>query len=132
MPETLRLTPEAREAILEHCLAAAPDEACGLLGVAGGAVRAVYPAGNDSPEPERSFVVRPGDHYRALVHAEARGWEVGGCYHSHPGGRAEPSGADVAGALDPNWFYLVVGLGPDPMIRAWRIRHGTVTEVELG
>ncbi|HEX6946991.1 MAG TPA: M67 family metallopeptidase [Acidimicrobiia bacterium] len=131
MPEVLHLPPEAREAILDHCIRAAPAEACGLVAVSDGAVRAVYPTGNDSRDPERAFVVPPADHYRALLHAESRGWHLGGSFHSHPRGEARPSPSDVTGALDPDWYYLVVGLAPIPAITAWRIRAGEVAEVSL-
>lgn len=93
---------------------------------------AVYPTPNDSPSPEDSFVVPPPDHYRALTHAESRGWSLAGSYHSHPRGVAAPSDTDIAKALDPGWFYLVVGLGAAPRITGWRIRAGVATEVELG
>ena len=49
-----------------------------------------------------------------------------------PRGGAAPSDTDIAKALDPGWFYLVVGLGAAPRITGWRIRAGVATEVELG
>src|SRR5690606_33788168 len=84
------------------------------------------------PRPEDSFVVPPPDHDRALPHAERRGWSLARSYHSHPRGGAAPSDTDIAKALDPGWFYLVVGLGAAPRITGWRIRAGVATEVELG
>ena len=134
MPDTLHLPPEARQAILEHCTAAAPAEGCGLFAVSDGVVKAVYPTGNDAVGLD-SFVIPPAEHYAALEHAEDHGLELGGSFHSHPRGEAVPSPTDVAGALDPRWVHLVVGpvIGParEPLIRAWRIRSGTVSEVAL-
>ena len=76
-------------------------------------------------------MVPPDEHYRALSHAEARGWRLGGSFHSHPRGDAVPSERDVEGALDPDWRYLVVSLAGEERIRGWRIRSGIVEEIEL-
>ena len=117
-----------RRVILDHCRAAAPREGCGLLAVSEGAVVAVYPTGNDADGLD-AFVVPPAEHFAALTDAEGRGWSLGGSFHSHPTGRAEPSARDVAAALDPGWAYLVVG--GDEAIRAWRITAGSVSEILL-
>lgn len=130
MADTLHLPSEARQAILDHCTAAAPAEGCGLFAVSDGVVRAVYPTGNEAPGLD-SFVVPPAGHYAALEHAEAHGWELGGSFHSHPRGEPVPSPIDVADALDPGWVYLVVGPATEPIVRAWRIRSGIVSEVAL-
>lgn len=116
--------------ILDHCAAAVPREGCGLVAVSDGAVRAVYPTGNDA-DGHNAFVVPPAEHHEALVHAEGHGWELGGSFHSHPRGEAAPSPRDIEGALDPGWIYLVVGPAAEPIIRAWRIRAGTISEVTL-
>lgn len=130
MADTLHLPPEARQTILDHCAAAAPAEGCGLFAVFDGVVRAVYPTGNDAVGLD-SFVVPPTEHYAAFEHAEEHGWELGGSFHSHPRGEAVPSPRDIADALDPQWIYLVVGPEAEPLMRAWRIRSGTVFEVAL-
>jgi hypothetical protein len=41
------------------------------------------------------------------------------------------STTDERAALDPDWVYLVVGLGDDPLIRAWSVRDETTEEVAL-
>ena len=70
----------------------------------------VYPARNLDTS-STSFTVDPADHFAALEDAEARGWELGGVYHSHPSGPAEMSDIDLARALEPDWVYVVVGFG---------------------
>ena len=55
-----------------------------------------------------------------------------GVYHSHPAGDAWPSDTDVADAFYPDWTYVVVGLkGRRPVVRAFRIRKGTVRQMPI-
>lgn len=116
--------------ILDHCIASLPAEGCGLIALSGPQVVAVYPTDNASSSPDE-FEVPAADHFRALTDAEDHGWMLGGSFHSHPQGEAAPSPRDVAGALEPNWAYLVVGMAAEPVIRAWRIVSGEVTEIRL-
>lgn len=105
-------------------------EACGLFAVRDGEVTEVY----ETPNSDRSatgYTIPPESHFAALQDAEARGWEIGGVFHSHPAGPATPSESDVTGALDPWWVYLVVGLRGRPDLRAWRMRDDEVFEVAL-
>ncbi len=89
---------------------------------------AVYPTGNDATGLDL-FTVPPAEHYAAWADAESRGWALGGSFHSHPSGTAQPSSRDVAAALDPEWAYLVVDGQGD--VRAWRIVAGQVSEIAL-
>jgi len=95
---------------------------------AGGEVRVAYCLGNVERSSTR-FTVDPDGHFAALCHAEGNGWQIGGAFHSHPRSAAAPSRTDVAGALDPDWVYLIVGLGGGTSeVRGWRIRGGEVIE----
>jgi len=130
--EILILPDHLRRRIIEHCVAALPNEGCGLIASDEvGRVVAIYPTGNADPSPA-TYTIPPKEHYAALTDADAHGWELSGVFHSHPNGLAEPSPTDLALALDSTWTYLVVGLGPEPVIRAWRIRAGEAREVSLG
>ncbi len=78
------------------------------------------------------FTVSPLEHYGANRHAENQGWSIGGSFHSHPTSAAFPSARDIAGALDPDWLYLVVGMGNGfPEVRGFRIREYMVDEIAL-
>lgn len=91
-------------------------------------VVAVYPTANlDSSA--MSYTVPPDAHFAALMDSEARGWTLGGVFHSHPNGSAQLSPVDVSRALDPCWLYLVVGLTPGPVVTAWYVRDGQPDEV---
>ena len=118
--------------MVAHSRFCMPEEACGLLAVdAEGQVRMAYPTTNVDRSRVR-FTVSPREHFAAIRHAESRGWTIGGSFHSHPESAAFPSARDVAGALDPSWIYLVVGMANGyPEIRGFRIREYMVDEVAL-
>jgi proteasome lid subunit RPN8/RPN11 len=130
---SVRVHPEMAEAIVQHGRFAAPDEACGLFAVDdAGDLRMVYCLTNVDRSALR-FTVAPHEHYHAWKHAERNGWRIGGVFHSHTESAAEPSEADVTGALDPSWVYMIVGpmSAPEPQVRAYRIVHGEVEEMTI-
>jgi len=123
--------------MVAHASFCLPDEACGLLAADGaGRLRMAYCLSNSAPSPT-AFTLDPGEHFRALRHAEARGWHLAGVFHSHPGGPAFPSATDIAQALEPEWLYVVVGVvvglqAPAvPEVRGFWIRGGVVEEEPL-
>jgi proteasome lid subunit RPN8/RPN11 len=91
-------------------------------------IRFAYPLDNSAPSPV-SFTIAADEHYGALRHAERQGWEISGVFHSHPAGSAAPSPTDVAAGLDPEWVHLIYAWRE---VRAFSIRGGDVTELELG
>ncbi len=128
-PPSAALHPELVAAIVQHMRFCAPDEACGLLAVdASGEPVMAYCLTNVDHSPRRRFTVDPAEHFRAMRHAEANGWAIGGSFHSHPRGRAVPSPVDVAAALDPTWWYVVAGPASRPEVRAYRIVEGMVAD----
>lgn len=120
--------PAIIEAMVAHARAMLPNEACGLLAGDGKTVRFGYPLTNDQLAPDR-FTIAPAEHFGAVNHAERRGWEILGVFHSHPRGRALLSPYDIAQAHDPNWVHVVVGFVPRIEIRTWRIVDGRAIEV---
>jgi proteasome lid subunit RPN8/RPN11 len=124
-----RLPDQIRLAILAHADHCAPNESCGLIAIdSSGVIRFAYPLTNADPSPV-SYTIDPDEHFQAMRHAETMGWEIGGAFHSHPGGTAMPSMIDVQTALEPDWMYLIAS--PDE-IRAFWIRDGGIEEIELG
>lgn len=126
----VRLSEGQRRLIVDHCLAEAPNEGCGLLAMDGDVVVKVYPTQNLEESPV-AYTIPPEEHFAALNDAEANGLELAGVFHSHPTGEARPSMIDVQRALAPEWVYLVVGLRDEPEIGAWSIRDGAVTRIDL-
>jgi len=103
--------PEAlRAQILAEARAAAPRECCGLvLGRRTGgeaAILALHPARNIATAADR-FEIALEDHFAAQRMARARGQVVIGCFHSHPGGAAMPSAADLVGADEEGFVWLI-------------------------
>jgi proteasome lid subunit RPN8/RPN11 len=124
----LLLADQIKEAILVHASNCSPDECCGLLAMdSSESIRFAYPLTNINPSPV-SYTVDPDEHFHAMRHAEAQGWEIAGVFHSHPSGPATPSVIDVTSALEPDWVYLVAASNE---IRGFRIQGSQVTEVAL-
>lgn len=105
------------DAILDHAAAAAPHECCGtMLGWLAGPgaparVVAVLPSRNIAgEEPERRFVIDPGDIRRAAAWGREQGYELVGFFHSHPVGEAAPSVRDVADCAHwPGHVHAIAG-----------------------
>lgn len=108
-----------------------PRECCGLLATdREGRLRMVYSLTNAADSSVR-FTIEPREHFGALMHAESRGWEIAGVFHSHPGGDALLSPTDLSQPHEPEWLHVIVGLRPDTHLRAWRIEGGRAVEVRL-
>jgi len=111
------LLPKALGARIEaEARAAFPRECCGLIeGIWSGETAqalVLHPALNIATAADR-FEIEPGGHFTALKAARGRGHELIGCYHSHPGGVAEPSGLDLAGGGETGFLWLIAALaGP--------------------
>lgn len=116
---------DAYDAVVDHALAGAPEEVCGVLGGAYGedasTVEAVERATNAAPAPEHEYAIAPDEQLALMEALEDRALDVVGFYHSHPRGPAGPSATDAARAAWPGRSYLVVDLAGDhPFVGAWR------------
>ena len=123
------MTREQWSALVEHAREEAPNECCGYVRASDGVVEEVVRADN----PRRSPYGFELDSKALLATNELddQGYEVG-IYHSHPRSPAEPSQTDINLAHYPHWTYLIVSLAnDDPVVRAWRIADGQVTEEEV-
>jgi proteasome lid subunit RPN8/RPN11 len=121
------LDDQIRLAILAHARNSLPDECCGLLAAEEGTICFAYPLSNADASPV-SFTIDPDEHFGALHHAESRGWEITGVFHSHPGGDPVPSATDIAMAFDPDWVHLIAA---DDEIAAFRIDGGRIEELPV-
>ena len=138
---TLRLTESQYATIVGNCYDGLPDEACGLLvgplspnGISSGVITEARPCRN-ADASARTYTVEPRDMLAAVRAADARGDEIVGVWHSHTHTDAYPSPTDVRQAVDPSWWYVIVSLRDEaPVLRAYRIADGVITEsaVELG
>jgi proteasome lid subunit RPN8/RPN11 len=118
--------------IIAHAREDAPNECCGIIAGNDGHAAKLYRAVNAEASPYR-YNVDPKDLLRIYRDLEGNGWDVLAIYHSHTHTEAYPSPTDVRLASWPEAYYLIVSLQDEtaPVLRAFRIRDGEVTEEEL-
>ncbi|GIW87592.1 MAG: hypothetical protein KatS3mg108_1916 [Isosphaeraceae bacterium] len=117
-------------AILKHCRAEAPIEACGLLG-GPSALRASshYPLRNELASEVR-YLGHAQDMIEAVLTMRARNERLVAIYHSHPASPAIPSRVDLEGNQYGPVPHLIVSLAaPAPEIRAWRLESTRFEEL---
>jgi proteasome lid subunit RPN8/RPN11 len=134
---TLRLTETQYVTIIGSCYDGYPNEACGLLigplGVEGqptGVITEARPCRN-AAESAVVYTVDSRDMLAAMRAAEAAGNEIVGVWHSHTHTGAYPSPTDVRQAVDPAWWYPIVSLRGEPVLRVYRIVDGTIVEAPV-
>ncbi len=110
----------------------APNECCGILAGRDGRVERLFRAVNVEQSRYRYNV---GSDELFRIHRECvdNDWEFLAIYHSHTHTEAYPSPTDVGQAAWPDSTYIIVSLAdPErPVLRAFRIRDGRVTEEEV-
>lgn len=142
-PARVVLPAAIRRAIVEHALAAVPNEACGLIvgdgsAAEGGRALRWEPVRNALASPYR-YEIDPDDLLRLTIETDDADQVFWAIVHSHVASPARPSPTDLRQAHYPEALYVVVSLDPgeaDPVtgaesVRAWRIVDGGVHEVEL-
>ena len=139
-PEVLPLTADVHAAMVDRALTQDPAEACGLFTGQPGTlvVDGYHPMANvaDPDEAWKLYVLDGQEMIDVESEADAAGRAVLGVMHSHTHTTAYPSPTDVADAarFDPfgAWVFVIVSLKhPDPVLRAYRILEGEVTEVPV-
>ena len=120
------------EEMVEHGLREFPNECCGLIAGRNGAPVKVFTLRNVDASPV-SYRLDPGEQLQAFQQIDEEGWELLAIYHSHRHSEAYPSEADRRLAFYPDASYLVLSLSDRqrPVVRAFRILEGEVTEEEL-
>ncbi len=118
-----------QDEVFQRLLAERPLEACGLLGGTDGLVTKAYPAPNYADSAVR-YEIDPKELLRIDREMDSDELDLIGIYHSHVHSEAYPSAADIRLAFYPNHFYFIVSLVDphDPVMRAFRIRDGSVEE----
>jgi proteasome lid subunit RPN8/RPN11 len=126
--------------LIDHCAAALPNEACGILAGRDGRVEKVYSMRNVRPGPA-SYEMDPEEQFRVLKDIRQAGLALAGIYHSHTTSPAYPSGIDVEraywpGTLFPNYpeaVYVIVSFRDRtaPVVKGFAINDGNVTEAPV-
>ncbi len=128
----IELDPVFAKEMIEHGLHEFPNEACGLLaGKDGSAVR-VFVMRNLDASPV-SYRLDPKEQLEVFDRMDEEGLELFGIFHSHTHSEAYPSETDKRLALYPEARYFILSLSDreNPVIRAFQILDGEVTEEEL-
>ncbi len=118
--------------IVEHGLRGFPNEACGLLAGRDGQAVRFYPMRNADASPV-TYRLDPREQLRVFDELEREGLQLFGIVHSHTHSEPYPSETDRRQAFYPESLYLILGLADRerPVLRAFRIVEGEVTEEEL-
>lgn len=132
----LHLAPEYAAQVLDAARARFPEECCGLIegmrGQEGWTVTAVHETANIAPDRKRHFLIDPQAQIRVLRRLRGTGFDVIGCFHSHPNGHPEPSPTDHEMAVDEDFIWLLAGGGPQEFtLAAWVYAPGGFVPVEL-
>jgi proteasome lid subunit RPN8/RPN11 len=118
--------------MVEHGLAAFPNEACGLL--AGKEARPVkfFAMTNQDASPV-SYRLDPKEQLKVFDEIDDEGWDLLGIFHTHTHSEAYPSETDQKQAFYPDALYLLMSLSDReaPVLRGFRISDGTVFEEEV-
>ncbi|RPI38012.1 MAG: M67 family peptidase [Nitrospiraceae bacterium] len=120
------------EQIIAHCRSEYPIEACGLLAGTDNRAEKMFAMTNVEPS-NVSYMMDPGEQFKAMKEMRANGNRMVAIFHSHPHSLAYPSPKDVSLAFYSDSLYLIIGLsmGEEPEIRAFEIVDGTVREVRI-
>jgi proteasome lid subunit RPN8/RPN11 len=120
MTAELRLPREATDEMIEHCRAARPNEACGILASSNGQIVKVFRMSNAASSPVR-YSLDPKEQFAVYRALDENGWELGGVFHSHTRTDAVPSPTDVRLASEDVPYIILSLTGDPPDIRAFRI-----------
>ena len=118
--------------IVEHGLREFPNEACGLIAGTDGSAVKVFAMRNIDASP-MSYRLDSKEQLEVFDRMDAEGLDLFGIYHTHTHTEAYPSETDRRLAFYPEARYVIVSLSDrdKPVVRAFRITDGEVTEEEL-
>ena len=131
--------------MVEHGLAAFPNEACGVLAGKEGRPVKFFAMANADASPA-SYRLDPREQLDAANEIEDGDWQTMGIFHTHTHTAAYPSptdqdrafwppiGSEPRMALFPDAYYLIMSLSDrsNPGLRAFRIHEiGRVDEEEV-
>lgn len=129
--ERLRIPRQIFDAMVSHCRADLPDEACGILAGRGNEVSDIY--GMTNREASRvSYLMDSAEQFRALKDMREKKLDMVGIFHSHPSSPAYPSPKDVELAFYEDAVYVIVSLeGREPVVKGFNLKGGVVQEAEI-
>jgi desampylase len=130
--DSVWLTETEAQIIMQHALAATPEECCGLLVGYDQTVQRVIAIQNVSANPKTHYLMDQGELARYLPEINGQGLDVVGFYHSHPNGHPVFSETDRRESLWDNRIHLIIGLKRNPPhFAAWKTSKGQVIPVAI-
>lgn len=127
--EVLKIKKEIYEAMIEHCKACFPFEACGILAGENDFVTDIYKITNIEPTSV-SFFMDPVEQLRAMKDIRQRNLQMLAIYHSHPYADAYPSQIDKELAFY-DVFYVIVSIEPKQQVRCFKINNDQIKQQKL-
>jgi proteasome lid subunit RPN8/RPN11 len=120
------------QSMVSHAIRELPNECCGVLIGRSRNIERIVPMSSAPPAPDAYFM-DPEEQIKIYTEMDQRGERFIGIYHSHPAGPPHPSGVDIKLAFHPDAFYFIVSLEDknNPVVRAFRIEQGEVTEIAI-
>jgi proteasome lid subunit RPN8/RPN11 len=118
--------------MVEHGLAAFPNESCGLLAGKEGRPVKFFAMTNRDASPV-TYRLDPKEQLQVFDEMDEQGWDLLGIFHTHTHSEAYPSDTDRAQAFYPEAEYLVMSLSDraNPVLRSFRIDDDGIVEKEL-
>jgi proteasome lid subunit RPN8/RPN11 len=130
MIESLSLTKEQLQQMIDHVASQSPLEACGLLAGRNSKVEAVIEVTNQARSEVR-FEMQPVEQLKAFEWIEANGLELVGIFHSHPAGPETVSPTDVAESAYDVAHVILSRVNGAWQARGFWIKDGTFGEAPL-
>ena len=124
----LRLRRDLLDAMVAHCRAEHPVEACGVLAGRDGVAERHIPMRNAEASRTR-YAMDPEQQLAVWREMDERGERPVVIYHSHTASEARPSTPDIAYAAERDAHYVIVSTrGELSEVRSWRIADGEAAE----
>lgn len=118
--------------MVEHGLAAFPNEACGLLAGKDGRPVKFFAMTNQDASTV-SYRLEPVEQLRVQTEIDDEGWDTLAVFHTHTHSEAYPSETDLKQAFYPEATYLVMSLSDraNPVLRGFAMQDGAIAEREV-
>jgi proteasome lid subunit RPN8/RPN11 len=128
--QSLTLTKEHLQKMIEHVDSHAPLEACGLLAGLNSKVENVFAVTNQA-QSEVHYVMDPIEQLNAFEWIESNGLDLLGIFHSHPTGPETVSPTDIAEAAYAVVYVILARVDKSWHARGFWIEKGEYNEVRL-